>query len=97
MKITVNEPKYVASRQGPAVNRIAAGGPATAEALRRGGHQGAITLVGDEAELPYDHPPLSEQILKGEWEPTGLPCVRKGTSTRWTWVCVGEWARPGWT
>ncbi|WP_323187308.1 FAD-dependent oxidoreductase [Streptomyces sp. NBC_00124] len=31
-----------------------------------------ITLVGDEAELPYDRPPLSKQILNGEWEPDRL-------------------------
>ncbi|MFI7136182.1 NAD(P)/FAD-dependent oxidoreductase [Nonomuraea sp. NPDC050153] len=51
-----------------AVVGAAAGGLATAEALRRGGYQGVITLVGDEAELPYDRPPLSKQILKGDWE-----------------------------
>lgn len=44
----------------------------TAEALRAGGYQGVITLVGDEAELPYDRPPLSKEILKGEWEPDRL-------------------------
>ncbi|WSQ14325.1 FAD-dependent oxidoreductase [Streptomyces sp. NBC_01231] len=55
-----------------AVVGAAAGGLATVEALRRGGHQGAITLVGDEAELPYDRPPLSKQILKGEWAPDRL-------------------------
>ncbi|MFI1360245.1 NAD(P)/FAD-dependent oxidoreductase [Streptomyces sp. NPDC020898] len=49
-----------------------AGGLATAEALRRAGHQGEITLVGDEPHLPYDRPPLSKQILKGEWEPDRL-------------------------
>ncbi|WP_330286127.1 NAD(P)/FAD-dependent oxidoreductase [Streptomyces sp. NBC_00576] len=55
------------------MNRIAlvgasAGGLATAEALRRAGHRGGITLVGDEPHLPYDRPPLSKQFLKGEWE-----------------------------
>ncbi|MEV6595003.1 NAD(P)/FAD-dependent oxidoreductase [Streptomyces acidicola] len=49
-----------------------AGGLATAEALRRGGYQGVITLVGDERHLPYDRPPLSKQILTGEWEPDRL-------------------------
>jgi NADPH-dependent 2,4-dienoyl-CoA reductase/sulfur reductase-like enzyme len=36
-----------------------------AEALRRGGHDGPITLVGAEAHLPYDRPPLSKQVLAG--------------------------------
>jgi 3-phenylpropionate/trans-cinnamate dioxygenase ferredoxin reductase component len=39
------------------------------EALRRRGFDGRITWIGAEAELPYDRPPLSKQILRGEWEP----------------------------
>ncbi|OLZ74879.1 FAD-dependent oxidoreductase [Streptomyces sp. IMTB 2501] len=49
-----------------------AGGLSTAEALRRAGHEGAITLVGDEAEPPYDRPPLSKHLLSGQWEPDRL-------------------------
>jgi NADPH-dependent 2,4-dienoyl-CoA reductase/sulfur reductase-like enzyme len=45
----------------------AAGGLSTAEALRRAGYEGAITLVGDEPRLPYDRPPLSKQVLAGQW------------------------------
>jgi NADPH-dependent 2,4-dienoyl-CoA reductase/sulfur reductase-like enzyme len=45
----------------------AAGGLSTAEALRRGGFEGTITLVGDEPRLPYDRPPLSKQVLAGQW------------------------------
>src|SRR4051812_17965394 len=39
------------------------------EALRRRGVDEAITWIGAEAQLPYDRPPLSKQILRGEWEP----------------------------
>lgn len=39
------------------------------EALRRDAFAGAITLVGDEADPPYDRPPLSKQVLAGKWEP----------------------------
>lgn len=39
------------------------------EALRREGYEGAIHLIGDEPHRPYDRPPLSKQILSGEWEP----------------------------
>ena len=46
-----------------------AGGLATAAALRRTGYRGVITLVGDEQERPYDRPPLSKQVLAGQWEP----------------------------
>ncbi|SFB01442.1 Reductase C-terminal [Collimonas sp. OK607] len=46
-----------------------AGGLCTAEALRRGGYKGKITLIGDEPHAPYDRPPLSKQVLHGAWEP----------------------------
>ncbi len=34
--------------------------------LRQSGWTGDITLVGDEAELPYQHPPLSKVVLYGD-------------------------------
>lgn len=40
----------------------------TAEALRRGGFAGMITLVGDEGRLPYQRPPLSKLFLEGGLE-----------------------------
>src|SRR4051794_40201899 len=43
-------------------------GVRTAERLRERGYTGAITLVGEEAEPPYDRPPLSKQVLRGERE-----------------------------
>ena len=36
------------------------------EALRRGGFEGRLVLVGDERELPYQRPPLSKKFLAGE-------------------------------
>ena len=39
-----------------------------AETLRRDGFEGTISLVGDEPRVPYDRPPLSKQLLSGEWE-----------------------------
>ena len=46
-----------------------------AEALRREGYRGRLTLVGDEPEQPYDRPPLSKQVLSGWVAPqsTTLP------------------------
>ncbi|MDQ2585055.1 NAD(P)/FAD-dependent oxidoreductase [Saccharothrix yanglingensis] len=46
-----------------------AAGLATAEALRRKGHTGGLTLLGDEPHPPYDRPPLSKQVLAGTWQP----------------------------
>jgi NADPH-dependent 2,4-dienoyl-CoA reductase/sulfur reductase-like enzyme len=37
-----------------------------AEALRRGGYDGPLTLVGAEPYRPYDRPPLSKHVLAGE-------------------------------
>jgi NADPH-dependent 2,4-dienoyl-CoA reductase/sulfur reductase-like enzyme len=50
------------------------GGLRTAQQLRSAGLQGRISLVGAESRLPYDRPPLSKQLLTGEWGPerTGL-------------------------
>ena len=45
------------------------GGLTAAETLRHEGYDGEIVLVGDEACLPYTRPPLSKQVLMGEWEP----------------------------
>ena len=39
-----------------------------AEAFRREGFDGTITLIGDEPHLPYDRPPLSKQVLAGDWD-----------------------------
>ena len=42
------------------------------QALRRRGHDGPITIVGDEATVPYDRPPLSKEYLSGAMEASAL-------------------------
>ena len=39
-----------------------------AETLRKRGHTGTITLIGDEASLPYQRPPLSKKYLAGSFD-----------------------------
>jgi 3-phenylpropionate/trans-cinnamate dioxygenase ferredoxin reductase component len=55
---------------------ILGGGQAGAQAidtLRREGFAGRLVLIGDEAHLPYQRPPLSKQFLAGEMEAERLP------------------------
>jgi len=40
-----------------------------AEELRTAGHDGPITVVGDEPHAPYERPPLSKQVLAGTQPP----------------------------
>ena len=44
-------------------------GTTAAAALRKNGYQGAIKLVGEEAALPYQRPPLSKAWLFGSDRP----------------------------
>src|SRR6185369_9980386 len=68
-------------RKGPAVNHqktfaIVGGGLAgakAAETLREEGFDGRVVLIGDEADRPYERPPLSKDYLRGEAE--GPPYV----------------------
>lgn len=40
------------------------GGVQAAASLREEGYEGRVTLIGDEAELPYHKPPLSKTFIK---------------------------------
>ncbi len=44
----------------------------TAEQLRRSEFAGTITIVSDEAHLPYDRPPLSKEVLRSETDDVTL-------------------------
>ncbi|MEV4315013.1 FAD-dependent oxidoreductase [Actinocrispum sp. NPDC049592] len=54
---------------GVLVVGASAAGLAAAEALRRKGYAGPLTMLGAEPQLPYDRPPLSKQVLSGAWAP----------------------------
>lgn len=45
----------------------AAAGCSTAESLRHEGFTGTIALLGEEPHAPYNRPPLSKQVLAGDW------------------------------
>jgi len=47
------------------------------EMLRSDGFDGRLTLVGAEPHLPYDRPPLSKQVLRGDWQPDRI-ALRRG-------------------
>lgn len=53
------------------------GGLRAAETLRAAGYAGAITVVGDEAYLPYNRPPLSKEALAGGIDVASLEFRRK--------------------
>src|SRR5262249_31725306 len=48
-----------------------------AEQLRSAGHDGRLVVIGAEDALPYDRPPLSKQVLTGEWLPERAALVRR--------------------
>jgi len=47
-----------------------------AEALRRLGFEGRIAFVGAESHLPYDRPPLSKEVLRGDREPDRIALAK---------------------
>lgn len=64
------------------LNRIAVVGASLAglravEFLRRAKFEGDLVLLGAEPHLPYDRPPLSKQVLRGEWDQERIALRRK--------------------
>ena len=54
---------------------IVGGGPAalsTARSYREAGGEAAVDVVCAEPHLPYQRPPLTKELLRGELEPGGL-------------------------
>jgi 3-phenylpropionate/trans-cinnamate dioxygenase ferredoxin reductase component len=47
-------------------------GAKAAETLRAEGFDGRLLLLGEEAERPYERPPLSKAYLRGETDPNSL-------------------------
>ena len=47
------------------------------EFIRRADFDGQLILIGDEPHLPYDRPPLSKEVLRGEWTKERIALRRK--------------------
>jgi len=51
------------------------------EALRARGFDGRIDWIGAESHEPYDRPPLSKQVLRGEWDAERIVLARSGLAS----------------
>ncbi len=54
---------------------VVGGGPAGLSAVRgyrQAGGTGAVTIVGDEERMPYQRPPLTKELLRGELDESAL-------------------------
>jgi 3-phenylpropionate/trans-cinnamate dioxygenase ferredoxin reductase subunit len=60
-------------------------GARAAETLREEGFDGSIRVVGEESRRPYDRPPLSKQVLTGEWDAdrATIPVAVDGLDVEW--------------
>ena len=56
-----------------------------AEALRKEGFAGRLTLIGDEPYEPYDRPPLSKSVLTG-WLPTDHTALPRSQDLDAQWL-----------
>ena len=73
-------------------------GAKAAETLRAEGFDGRLLLLGEEAERPYERPPLSKAYLRGEADRDSLYVHRKASTPPTTSSCAlhpGRRDRPG--
>jgi 3-phenylpropionate/trans-cinnamate dioxygenase ferredoxin reductase subunit len=49
-----------------------------AETLRHDGFDERIVGIGAEPHLPYDRPPLSKELLRGDWDPEQIVLRKQG-------------------
>ncbi|WGM47495.1 p-cumate 2,3-dioxygenase system, ferredoxin--NAD(+) reductase component [Brevundimonas sp. NIBR10] len=61
-----------------------------AETLRREGFAGRLVVFGDEPHFPYDRPPLSKEIARGDWPPekAALPIDALLDDAEWKLGCA---------
>ncbi len=86
-----------ASDTGPRRVVVVGGGLAghtAALTLRQQGYDGDLTLITDEADLPYDRPPLSKELLDGAVESTTLPADYDALDIEMRTACPVRELRP---
>jgi len=64
----MNPPDDARMRQSVVIIGSGQAAAQASETLRKRGHTGRITLIGDESLLPYQRPPLSKKYLAGTFE-----------------------------
>jgi len=62
------------------------GGLRTAEALRRFGYAGPITVIGAEMWAPYNRPPLSKEVLANEVSHQAVAFEQRAATSDVNWV-----------
>jgi len=58
-------------------------GHRVAVTLRSSGYDGELTVIGDETDPPYDRPPLSKQLLSGQFTPQQCYFPADKTGAAW--------------
>ncbi len=62
------------------------GGLRAAEALRRFGYAGPITVIGEEHHAPYNRPPLSKEVLAAEVSHEAVAFPQRESTADVNWV-----------
>jgi 3-phenylpropionate/trans-cinnamate dioxygenase ferredoxin reductase subunit len=65
---------------------IVGGGQAgawAARSLRQEGYDDRLVLIGDEPHPPYERPPLSKELLTGDWNPEATHVFRPTNYAEW--------------
>ena len=62
------------------------GGLRAAEALRRFGYAGAITVIGEEPHAPYNRPPLSKEVLAAEVSHAAVAFPQRDSTADVNWL-----------
>jgi 3-phenylpropionate/trans-cinnamate dioxygenase ferredoxin reductase subunit len=88
------------SRGGTSLRRVVVvggglAGHAAVTTLREEGYDGAITLLAEENQLPYDRPPLSKQVLGGAVDTTTLGADYDALAVEVHTACAARQLRAG--